>query len=86
MKFAHVAGGLISQDGKPLTWFTLAGADGKYVPAVATVVGDTVEVSAAGIEHPMAVRFAWDETAQPNFFNAAGLPAAPFRTDDPMWK
>lgn len=86
LKFAHVAGGLVSQDGRPLTWFTLAGADGKYVPAVATVVGDTVEVSAAGIEHPMAVRFAWDETAQPNFFNAAGLPAAPFRTDDPMWK
>jgi sialate O-acetylesterase len=32
----------------------------------------------------VAVRFAWNEAAQPNFFNAAGLPAEPFRTDDPL--
>jgi sialate O-acetylesterase len=84
LKFDEVDGGLASKDGKPLTWFTLAGADGKFVPADARIVGDTVEVSAAGIAKPVAVRFAWDETAQPNFCNAAGLPAEPFRTDDPQ--
>ena len=73
----------ISRDGKPLTWFTIAGADGKYVPADAKISGDTVEVSAAKVEKPVAVRFAWAETAQPNFFNGAGLPAEPFRTDEP---
>jgi hypothetical protein len=31
-----------------------------------------------------AVRFAWDESAQPIFFNQASLPAEPFRTDDPL--
>jgi sialate O-acetylesterase len=67
-----------------LTWFTIAGADGKFVPAEAVIVGDTVEVSAAGVKDPDAVRFAWDETAQPNFFNGAGLPAEPFRTDNPI--
>ena len=81
LKFDHVDGGLMSKDGKPLTWFTIAGADGQFVPAEAKIVGKTVEVSAAGIEKPVAVRFAWDETAQPNFCNAAGLPAEPFRTD-----
>jgi sialate O-acetylesterase len=81
LKFENVNGGLVSKDGKPLTWFTIAGADEKFVPADTKIVGDTVEVSAAGIERPAAVRFAWDETAQPNFFNKAGLPTEPFRTD-----
>jgi sialate O-acetylesterase len=84
LKFDHVDGGLASKDGKPLTWFTIAGADKKFVPAGAIIAGDTVAVSAAGIEEPVAVRFAWDETAQPNFCNQAGLPAEPFRTDEPM--
>ena len=83
LKFDETDGGLVSKDGKPLTWFTIAGADGKFVPADAKIVGDTVEVSAAGIEKPVAVRFAWDETAQPNLFNQAGLPVEPFRTDHP---
>jgi len=83
LKFDHADGGLTSKDGKPLTWFTLAGADGKFVPADAKIVGETVEVSATGIAKPATVRFAWAETAQPNFCNAAGLPAEPFRTDAP---
>ena len=81
VKFNHARSGLVSQDGQPLTWFTLAGADGKFISADAKIVGDTVEVSAAAIEKPVAVRFAWAETAQPNLFNAAGLPAAPFSAD-----
>ena len=83
LKFDHTDGGLTSKDNQPLTWFTVAGADGKFVPADAKINGDTVEVSAAGVDQPVAVRFAWAETAQPNFYNGAGLPAEPFRTDDP---
>ena len=82
LKFDHADGGLVGKDGQPLTWFTIAGADGKFIPADAKIIGDTVEVSAAGIEKPVAVRFAWDETAQSNFFNQAGLPAESFRTDE----
>ena len=83
LSFEHTHGGLISKDGQPLSWFTIAGADGQFVPAEAKIVGDTVEVSAATIAKPTAVRFAWDETAQPNLCNAACLPAEPFRTDAP---
>ncbi len=79
--FDHAEGGLRSKDGQPLTWFTMAGADGRFVAAEAKIVGDTVEVSAAWVQQPKAVRFAWDETAQPNFCNGAGLPAEPFQTD-----
>ena len=83
LKFDNVDGGLMSKDGQPLTWFTIAGADGKFVPAEAKIAGKTIEVSAAEVKAPKAVRFAWDETAQPNLCNAAGLPAEPFRTDEP---
>lgn len=81
LQFSEVDGGLESKNNEPLTWFTIAGEDGKFVPADAKIVGDTVEVSAASVEKPEAVRFAWKETAQPNFYNKAGLPAEPFRTD-----
>ena len=85
LKFEHTSGGLASKDGQPLTWFTVAGADGKFVPAQATIVGqDKVEVSAAGVDQPVAVRFAWNQIAQPNLVNGAGLPAEPFSTQDPV--
>jgi len=79
LKFKHADGGLKSRDGQPLTWFTVAGADGIFVPADAKIMGDTVEISSATVSKPVAVHFAWDETAQPNFCNQAGLPAEPFR-------
>ena len=82
LSFRYGAGGLRSLDGKTLREFTIAGRDRKFVPAQARIRGDTVIVSAKGIDAPTAVRFGWHETATPNFGNTAGLPASPFRTDD----
>ena len=67
---------------KPLDWFTIAGQDKKFVPAEATIDGNTVIVRSKEVAEPAAVRFGWHETAQPNLVNKEGLPAAPFRTDD----
>jgi sialate O-acetylesterase len=78
--FDH-ADGLKSLDGKPLTWFTIAGEDRKFVEAKAEIAGRTVVVSSDAVPHPTAVRFGWHETAEPNLGNGAGLPASPFRTD-----
>ena len=75
------ADGLKSLDGKPLTWFTIAGDDKKFVDARAEIVGQTVVVISDSVPNPVAVRFGWDETAEPNLGNGAGLPASPFRTD-----
>ena len=83
IRFDYAFGGLRSRDGRPLNWFTIAGADGEFVPAQAQVDGDSVLVWSDKVEKPMAVRFAWDETAQPNLVNGAGLPAGPFRTNRP---
>lgn len=81
LKFKHVGGGLVARDGKPLTWFSVAGEDKQFVPAEAVIDGDSVVVNAANVEKPAAVRFGWHQTAEPNLSNKAGLPASPFRTD-----
>lgn len=80
LTFLNKGGKLKSADGKPLTWFTIAGADGDFVPAEAEIKGKKVIVWAEGVEKPVQVRFAWNERAMPNLFNNVGLPAVPFRT------
>ena len=81
ISFDHVGTGLKSRDGKPLTWFSIAGADRKFVDAVAEIDGDTVLVSSDSVTNPVAVRFGWSNLAEPNLSNKEGLPASPFRTD-----
>jgi sialate O-acetylesterase len=82
LRFTHVHGRLVAKDG-PLFGFAIAGADGTFHDAQAEIVGDTVVVSAPAVTHPVAVRYGWANVAAGNLFNAAGLPASPFRTDSP---
>ena len=77
-------GGLKTRDGKAPDWFTLAGADGVYQPAEATITGkDQITLAAGGVPKPLNARFAWDCTAMANLCNGAGFPANAFRTDKP---
>jgi sialate O-acetylesterase len=39
-------------------------------------------VWSADVPAPVAVRYAWADNPVCNLYNGAGLPAAPFRTDD----
>jgi len=80
--FERVGSGLASRDGLPLSDFTIAGKDRQFVPADAKIDGDTVVVSSYAIRAPVAVRFAWSDSGQPNLMNQEGLPASSFRTDD----
>jgi sialate O-acetylesterase len=82
LRFAHSGSGLKSRDSKPLSEFEIAGADDKFVPATATIDGNTVVVEAAGVAQPTQVRFGWRNDANPNLMSHEGLPAAPFRTRD----
>ncbi|WP_417956362.1 sialate O-acetylesterase [Flavobacterium sp. ZS1P14] len=84
--FSNVGSGLASRDKKSLTWFSVAGADGKFVPAKAEIDGNKVIVGALEVQHPLSVRFGWNEAAQSNFINKEGLPAVPFRSDNPWDK
>jgi sialate O-acetylesterase len=76
------ASGLKTKDDEAPTHFSICGSDGKFVSAVAKIEGETVIVKAPEVSEPVAVRFAWTDTAEPNLVNGAGLPASPFRTDD----
>ncbi len=81
ISFDHAGSGLVSRDGKPLSWFTIAGEDKKFVEAQAEIDGESVVVSSPQVSKPVAVRFGWHDKAEPNLSNKEGLPASPFRTD-----
>jgi sialate O-acetylesterase len=74
---------IASKDGQPLRWFEIAGGDGVYHPATAQIRGgNQVFVSSSEVTNPATVRYAFVPNAEkPNFYNSAGLPAGPFRTD-----
>jgi len=79
--FDCVGGGLIAEGGE-LTHFTIAGKDKKFFTAKAVIDSNTIVVSNDKVKRPVAVRFAWSNTAVPNLFNKEGLPASSFRTDN----
>ncbi len=83
LRFTHTDGGLVAKDGE-LKGFVVAGADHIWQPAQGRIVGDTVVVTSPSVAAPLAARYAWENFPTCNLFNAAGLPASPFRTDD--WK
>jgi len=75
--------GLKTGDGLPIRHLAVAGDDRQFVWAVGRIEEQSVVLS-----HPQggairAVRYAWaNNPAGVNMVNGAGLPAAPFRTDD----
>lgn len=81
LAFNHTGKGLHARDGKPLDGFLIAGDDQQFFPATAVINKNKVIVSCDSVKNPVAVRYAWAETANPKLVNSAGLPAIPFRTD-----
>ena len=79
--FDFASDGLMKK-GNQLTDFLIAGEDHQFVPATALIRDSVVVVSSSKIANPTAVRMGFTNTAIPNLFNKAGLPASPFRTDD----
>ena len=76
----------LNANGNPVTGFELAGEDRHYVPANSHLEGTTVVVSAPNLPRPIYVRYGWKGYFDTNLFNAAGLPASTFTSDDmPVW-
>jgi sialate O-acetylesterase len=76
------AGDGLTASGKPLQSFEVAGADRIFHAAAAAIQDDTVVARSRAVSLPVAVRFAWLDDPEANLYNGAGLPAAPFRSDD----
>jgi sialate O-acetylesterase len=75
--FEHHAKGLTAKGGT-LTGFEVAGVDGMFVAATATIDGDTVLVTSPAVAEPVYVRYGWANSPECNLFNGIGLPASPF--------
>ena len=80
LHFDYAGSGLMAKGGD-LTHFEIAGEDREFVEAYAEIQRDTLVVSNSEIKNPVAVRYGWSDTAEPNLFNKEGLPASSFRTD-----
>lgn len=84
LTFDHAENGLIVK-GKYeyLQGFAIASEDQPFVYAQAYIHGNTVTVFSDKVKNPVAVRYAWENNPEDaNLFNAEGLPASPFRTDN----
>jgi sialate O-acetylesterase len=68
--------------GDKLSYFEIAGDDKVFYPAEAKIKGEQVIVQSKMVKSPVAVRFAWRNTATPNLFNGANLPASCFTTEE----
>ncbi len=83
VQFAHAESGLASRDGQSLNWFEIIDAEtGGFVKAEARIDGPAVVLSSPQVRHPVAMRFAWSQLAEPNLMNKAGLPAGAFRAGE----
>ena len=80
--FDHTAKGLKSLDGTPLSYLLISGKDKVFYNADVEIDGDRLVLSSKKVRNPVAVRYGWCPTAEPNLGNSAGLPAIAFRTDD----
>ena len=74
------AGGLSTTDCNKASHFEVAGKDGEWKPAIAMVTGETIVLTSEEVKEPKSARFGWDQLAEPNLFNGAGLPASPFNS------
>ncbi|WP_426061773.1 sialate O-acetylesterase [Hymenobacter sp. B1770] len=68
--------------GQELAGFEVAGADQKWYPAKASIAGSVVNVTAAEVAAPVAVRYAFRDYTRATLFSNEGLPVSSFRTDD----
>jgi sialate O-acetylesterase len=78
LSFTH-AEGLKTNNSKAPDWFEIAGKDGVFKPATAEIKDNKIVLSNPEISKPEQVRLGWNEIAQPNLVNSAGLPAMAFR-------
>lgn len=80
IEFDHIGTGLMSKS-SGLLGFEIAGANKEYIPAKATQIGNTIEVTTLEITEPKYVRYAWKDYIVGTLYNKEGLPASSFTTE-----
>ena len=76
------ADGLTLREDRPQSFY-IAGENRIFYPADSVrIEGSSLLISSENVSDPRAVRYAWTSGPESTLYNAAGLPASPFRTDD----
>lgn len=82
LSFTNTGTGLMSKDHQKLRNFEIAGEDGVFYAADASIEKNQVILVCDKISKPVSARYAWSDSPQNiNFYNKEGLPASPFRTE-----
>lgn len=81
VRFTHAGTGLIAHQ-RPTQSLEIAGPDKVFHVGTARIDRNTLLVSSPKVKEPVAVRYAWSNAPLANLYSGAGLPAAPFRSDD----
>ncbi len=79
--FDHAEG--LHSSGAAVLGFEVAGADGHFVSATASVQGTSVVVSSPEVTEPTQVRYAWQTFTDANLYNGVPLPASTFVAEVP---
>lgn len=82
IRFDFAEKGLATNDGGAVRELVIAGADKRFIPAIARIEGNSLVVWSPQIKQPIAVRYAWKHFFRVNLFSKEGWPVSPFRTDD----
>lgn len=77
-----VKNGLITNDNNPPKYFFVAGNDMEFFPANATIENHEIILQSDLVKHPVAVHYAYTNSAVTNLCNKEGFPVFPFRTDN----
>jgi len=82
ISFSNIGNGLIIYKNNELSYFSIAGADKKFVWAKAEIKNNKVIVWSDVITDPKFVRYAWaDNPEGANLYNKELLPASPFEAE-----
>jgi sialate O-acetylesterase len=81
LSFTDVGKGLLAKDNNTLKGFAIAGSDGNFVWANATIEGNKIVVWNDAVSSPVKVRYAWADNPEANLYNKENLPASPFESN-----
>jgi len=81
LTFDNAPDGLTSF-GKELSCFEVAGANKRFFPAKAIIIGTGITLISPSVSEPIAVRYAFKDYVVGDLFSTEGLPVSSFRTDD----
>ncbi|HEX9151220.1 MAG TPA: sialate O-acetylesterase, partial [Flavobacterium sp.] len=84
LSFDNIGSGLsISDNGKNLKGFEIAGTDKVFHSAKAVIKSNKLIIFSENVLKPIAIHYGWaDDASEANLCNKEQFPASPFRTDD----